>query len=65
MRVDIDEVLNIFYRNKRRLDFSLYAFFELIVLKSETFIFLNVFENSNKASISLIFMVKFTLPQCN
>ncbi len=31
----------------------------------ERYLFLNVFENNNKASISLIFMVKFTLSQCN
>jgi hypothetical protein len=62
MAIDINEVLNVFSRNKHRLDLSL---FELIALKIKTLMFLNVFENSNKASISLIFMVKFTLSQCN
>jgi hypothetical protein len=40
MPIDIDEVLNVFSGNERRLDFSLYAFFEFIVLKSKTFILL-------------------------
>jgi len=59
------KVLNVFSRNEHHLDFSLQAFFELVVLKTKTFMFLNVFKNSDKASISLIFTVKFALSQCN
>jgi hypothetical protein len=65
MPIDIDEVPNVFSRNKHPLDFSPKAFFELLVLKTKKFMFLNVFENSHKATMSLIFMIIFTLSQCH